>query len=69
MSNVLVRGRLTCVETWFPGITARNKSRKGYYQAPFYVFEPAKDKVTSLTIENWPANTDRVWHGTEPVYM
>ena len=51
------------METWFPGITARNTSREGFYQAPFYVYEPAKDKLTLLTVENFPPDTDRVWHG------
>jgi hypothetical protein len=35
----------------------------GYYQAPFYVYEPARDKLTSLTFEGFPADTDLVLHG------
>jgi hypothetical protein len=42
---------------------ARNMSRVGAYEGPFYVYEPAEDKATKLTLENFPADADRVWHG------
>lgn len=51
------------LKDWFPGILARDTSKVGNYTSPFFVYEPAKDVLTELSLKNFPANTDRVWHG------
>jgi len=49
--------------TWFRAITPRNASDNGFYEGPFYIYDPEKDHLIKLKLENFPPDTDRVWHG------